>query len=113
MIRDANDYILEERLLESKNFVVVAFFLAESIPCRHFRPEFDALADMIPGNVEFWRVDVSENPEITDLLGIGAAPTTVLYRDSDEVRRFEGPYERVALRDRLKDAMLMRKNGGA
>lgn len=108
-VRDANDQILEERLCEAGRFIVVVFYAHESIPCRHFRPEFEALPDLIEGDLEFWRVDAGENPELVEVLGIEAVPTTVLFRDGDEVKRFEGSYSREALKGRLKDAMLMGK----
>lgn len=109
MVRDANDRILEQRIIGSRGYVVVAFFMRESIPCDHFRPEYENVASMIEGDIEFWRIDAMENPEITDTLGITACPTTLLFRDVEEIRRFEGPYSRETLRDRLKDAMVMGK----
>jgi len=105
MVRDLNDQGLEERILESEGLVAVAFLDFCSIPCDHFRPELSAVSDMLDGKIEFFRIDVTENPTITDELGVQAVPTLLVFRDGEEVARYEGPYSREALNERLTNLM--------
>jgi thioredoxin 1 len=105
MVRDLNDTLLEERVLESAGLTAVAFLDFCSIPCDHFRPELQAVSEMLEGKIEFFRIDVTENPTITDSLGVQAVPTLLVFRDGDEVARYEGPYSREAMNDRLTALM--------
>lgn len=101
-----NDCRLEERLLEAKGMVAVAFLLYESIPCKHFKPEFLAVAAKMAEKMEFLVISVDENPSLTEFLQVTAAPTTVVFKDGDEIKRYEGPYERLALEERLMKVLV-------
>lgn len=101
MVREVNDSKLEERVLECEGLLAVAFLDFSSIPCDHFRPELDAAAESLSGKVEFCKIDVTENPTITDELQVEAVPTLLVFRDSEEIARYEGPYSREALNDRI------------
>jgi len=105
MVRDLNDQGLEERVLESEGIVAVAFLDFCSIPCDHFRPELTAVSETLDGKIEFYRIDVTENPTITDELGVQAVPTLLVFKDGEEIARYEGPYSREALGERLTNLM--------
>jgi thioredoxin-like negative regulator of GroEL len=99
-VRYVNDTQLEELLIEEKGWVAIAFLDRSSIPCDHFWPEFKLYAKHAK-KVRCVRLDVSENPTLTAQLGVTAVPTTLLFKDSDEVARYEGPYSHEALQDRI------------
>lgn len=101
MLRDVNDQGLEDRIVVGGGLVAVAFLDYCSIPCDHFRPELNAVAEKMDGKVDFYRLDVTENPTITNELSVEAVPTLVVFRDGEELARYEGPYSREALGDRL------------
>jgi hypothetical protein len=48
---------------------------------------------MLDGKIEFYRIDVTENPTITDELGVQAGPTLLVFRDGEEIARYEGPVQ--------------------
>jgi len=60
---------------------------------------------MLDGKIEFYRIDVTENPTVTDELGVQAVPTLLVFRDGEEIARYEGPYSREALNERLTNLM--------
>jgi thioredoxin 1 len=101
MVKDVNDQRLEERVLETDGLLAVAFLEYDSIPCNHFRPELDAVAEMLEGKVEFCRIYATENPTITLDLGVEAVPTLLIFRDGEEIARYEGPYSREAMNERI------------
>jgi len=101
MVKDLNDTGLEQRVTESDGLVAVAFLDYGSIPCDHFRPELDAVSDTLDGKVQFFKIDVTENPSITEELGVQAVPTLLVFREGEEIARYEGPYSREALNDRI------------
>ena len=106
-----NDLDLEERLVNHKGLLVVAFFGSESLPCKHFAPEYRSIAESMKGDIEFFCVDAVENPFITEACEVDFVPTTVVYRKGEAVARYEGPYGREALQKRIADLMASRKKG--
>jgi thioredoxin 1 len=106
-----NDLDLEERLVNHKGLLVVAFFGHESLPCKHFAPEYRAVAESMKGDVEFFRIDAVENPFIADVHGVEFVPVTIVFREGDQVACYEGPYNREALKKRISDLMAPKKKG--
>lgn len=100
-----NDQVLEELLISGKSWLAVAFFCRSSIPCDHFMPEFKKLAEVLDSKVRCVRIDVDENPTITDQLKVTAVPTTLLFEKGTEKARYEGPYSSEALAQRFANVM--------
>ncbi len=101
MVTMITDKGLEDRIMETDGLLAVAFLDYESIPCDHFRSELDAAANKLDGKVKFCQIDISENPSITEELLIEMVPTLLLFRDGGEIARFEGPYSREMLCERI------------
>lgn len=101
MPRLVGDEDLERLALGDKGVVAILFFDYTSQPCRLFRAEWNATAGNFP-QVPFFEINVTENPGIAGELGICAVPTMLVMRNGTELRRFEGPYSREALSERVK-----------
>jgi len=99
-----NDERLEEIIIEKEGPILVAFLSFVSIPCEHFKPEFVAL-DSLMKDVTFLVVDSDENPSICGVLNVNAVPTVLLYRGGTELGRWEGPYSKESLKQRITDAL--------
>jgi thioredoxin-like negative regulator of GroEL len=109
MVKRLNDWRFEETLDREKGVVGVAFMSYTSIPCDHFMPELHGLAEIMDGRIKFFIVDCVENPTLTDDLAIEAAPTLVMFKANEEIGRYEGPYSKEALKDRLETLLLFKK----
>jgi thioredoxin-like negative regulator of GroEL len=106
MIHYINDDRLERLICESITdrgigLWAVAFLDYGSIPCDHFRPEFQSASETFSGKIAFFMIDACENPTITDALHVVAVPTLLVFKGDDEIGRYEGPYSREALVERL------------
>lgn len=110
MVKTITDHGLEDMLVRTKGPLAIAFMSHSSIACDHFRPELAALPDAMLGRIEFRAIDIDENPSITEDLGVDAVPTLVIYKDCEELHRYEGPYSKEALKDRL-ETLLFNKPG--
>ena len=97
MIRRVNDMKLEEFLTEHEGWLFCLWFSYGSIPCEHFRPEFEALRAACSDAILFVDIDVDEHPEYTAHRNVTAVPTMVCYLGGEERKRFEGPYSRERL----------------
>ncbi|KAF0685974.1 Aste57867_22177 [Aphanomyces stellatus] len=60
--------------------VVVDFSAAWCGPCQFIKPHFEALADEFT-DVAFLELDVDENEDVTEALGVSAMPTFQFWRD--------------------------------
>jgi thioredoxin 1 len=105
MVKNVNDEALADRL-DRKGLFAVAFVEYDSIPCKHFLPELDAVAEILEWKMEFCRIYATENPAITLDLGVECVPTLLVFRDGKEIARYEGPYTRQAMEERLRPLCL-------
>jgi len=75
---------------DTKEGVVLVDFWAEWCgPCRMVAPIVEELASEMP-QVKFGKVNVDENQQIAQTLGITAIPTLVLYKNGQPVDRVVG-----------------------
>lgn len=83
---------------ESK--VAVADFSASWCgPCKMMAPVFHAVADEMGGKVDFYSVDVDENPGLAAANKVFSVPTLILYKDGVEASRSVGAISRSDLLD--------------
>ncbi len=99
---ELNDLGLEELIINLRGYAAVAFLAFDSVPCDHFRPELEKTAEALVEWIRFWRLDAVENPTVADHLDVKAVPTVLLFKDGDEVGRWEGPYTSEALEKRMR-----------
>lgn len=92
---------LKELLGEGKP-VVVDFHADWCRPCHALAPEIEALAGDLGEQTRFVKVDVDENPDLAQELGIMSIPTVIHFSSSgEEVARNIG----AARADDLKKAL--------
>jgi thioredoxin-like negative regulator of GroEL len=111
-----NDTELEARIFNAEGFVLVAFLSGDSEACKHFRPEYYEIPDILsrndgfhpPGGMESVAIDTDENPSETESLCVTAVPTTLLFHKGEEIGRWEGPYNAPSLATRIADIVKKR-----
>ena len=88
--------------------VLVYFWAPWCLPCRAMKPHLERLADAYAGEVEFWKINADEAPELVRSLDIFGIPTLLLFRGAEVVTRKTGAQPAAAL-EALFDAT---KGGG-
>ena len=78
MVTDKN---FDSEVLKSIEPVVVDFFAEWCGPCKAMAPALDQVAKEMAGKVKVVKVDVDQNPEITQKYRIQAMPTLMLFKD--------------------------------
>lgn len=68
-------------------------------PCKMMAPVFHAVADDMGDEVDFYSVDVDENPGLAAANKVFSVPTLILYKDGVEASRSVGAISRSDLLD--------------
>ncbi|KAF9351149.1 hypothetical protein BGX26_010775 [Mortierella sp. AD094] len=71
-------------LVKSGKPAVIDFWATWCGPCRVISPVFETLSHENPG-VEFYKVDVDEQSEIAQEVGVRAMPTFISFKNGDKV----------------------------
>ncbi|KAE8315222.1 thioredoxin [Aspergillus transmontanensis] len=74
----------QEKVIHSKEPVVVDFFATWCGPCRIIAPTIEKFSNENQG-VKFYKVDVEELNTVAADLGIAAMPTFVFFKDGQQI----------------------------
>lgn len=70
---------------------MLADFYAEwCSPCRMLSPVIEEISDKYKAYFETVKVNVDENPELTERYGVSGIPALLLFKDGNEVFRMSG-----------------------
>jgi thioredoxin 1 len=79
-----------ERLKENPRPVVVDFWAPWCGPCRMIEPTLKQVGKEYEGQVDVWKVNADEHPDLLRSLRIYGIPTIVSFKDGQEVARQTG-----------------------
>jgi thioredoxin 1 len=75
------DASFEAEVIKSAEPVVVDFFAEWCGPCKAMAPALEQVSKEMAGKVKVVKIDVDQNPEITQKYRIQAMPTLMLFKD--------------------------------
>lgn len=85
--------------IKESNVAVADFSATWCGPCKMMAPVFHAVADEMGDEVDFYSVDVDENPGLAAANKVFSVPTLILYKDGVEASRSVGAISRSDLLD--------------
>lgn len=87
-IKDLTDSTL---LREISNGISVVDFWAEwCMPCKKLHPIMQSIAEKFDGKVKFFKLNVDNNPNMTNKFGVMGLPTLVVFDSGDVMFSMSG-----------------------
>ncbi|MEJ8306715.1 thioredoxin [Saccharibacillus sacchari] len=71
-------------------------------PCRTIAPILDELDGELAGSAKIAKLNVDENPQISDAIGVKSIPTLVLFKDGQPVEGVVGVQSKAALKQLIE-----------
>ena len=100
------DASFEAEVIKSAEPVVVDFFAEWCGPCKAMAPALEQVSQEMAGKVKVVKIDVDQNPEITQKYRIQAMPTLMIFKDGKVAAQQVGALvQKKKLEDWLKSSI--------
>jgi thioredoxin 1 len=76
-----SDASFDKEVLQSSEPVLVDFFAEWCGPCKAMAPALEQVATELQGKVKIAKLNVDENPDVTQRYQIQAMPTLLIFKD--------------------------------
>lgn len=95
-----HDYDFKE-LVAKYPILIVDFWAAWCGPCRMISPVIEQLSAELAGKVVFGKLNVDENPYVSNAFGIQSIPTIIIFRNGKSVDRIIGTMTKSQLLSKI------------
>ncbi|MGH9945372.1 MAG: thioredoxin, partial [Pyrinomonadaceae bacterium] len=86
-VTQVSDGSFEQDVLRAEGPVLVDFWAEWCAPCRMMSPTVDAVAEQYAGSARVVKLNVDENPGVSQRYGIKGIPTLILFKGGKEEER--------------------------
>ena len=96
-VTEVSDLSFEKDVLQAKLPVLVDFWAAWCAPCRMLAPTVEAVAEIYASRARVVKLNVDDNPSISQRYGIKGIPTLILFKAGREEERVVGATSKEAI----------------
>ena len=97
LVKEVSDSSFEKDVLETGKPVLVDFWAEWCAPCRMLAPTVEAVAEKYATNARVVKLNVDDNPAISQRYGIKGIPTLILFKGGKEEERVVGATSKEAI----------------
>ena len=96
-VKETSDGNFENDVLKSDRPVLVDFWAAWCAPCRMLAPTVEAVAEKYANSARVVKLNVDDNPSVSQRFGIKGIPTLILFKNGREEERVVGATSESAI----------------
>src|SRR4030095_3195526 len=96
-VTEVSDLTFEKDVLQADRPVLVDFWAAWCAPCRMLAPTVEAVAQIYASRARVVKLNVDDNPSISQRYGIKGIPTLILFKGGREEERVVGATSKEAI----------------
>jgi len=96
-VKETSDGTFENDVLKSDRPVLVDFWAAWCAPCRMLAPTVEAVAEKYASSARVVKLNVDDNPSVSQRFGIKGIPTLILFKNGKEEERVVGATSEQAI----------------
>tara|TARA_R110002012_G_scaffold313922_1_gene526164 strand:- start:121 stop:456 length:336 start_codon:yes stop_codon:yes gene_type:complete len=93
-----------------KRPVVIDMWAEWCGPCKIFAPIYEKVSKDYSSDMDFYKLNVDDNPEISDKYGIKSIPTVLIFYNSEPVAQISGLIAEDNLRHELEYVLALTQN---
>ena len=104
-MKDITDSTFDSNVIKSDKMVLVDFWAPWCGPCRAMKPAIDSLEDEYGDRIDFFKMNVDDNPMTPSRFNVRSIPTVMLFKDGDLVETRVGLVTRTTLKESVENAI--------
>ncbi len=101
------DTNFEESVLNAEGVTVVDFWAQWCGPCRAIGPVIEELSSTYEGKAQIGKVDVDDNPELSQKYGIRSIPTILILKDGEVMETIVGAPSKGTLVEKIEAQLVV------
>jgi thioredoxin 1 len=102
MVTEINDQNFESEVIKSTIPVVVDFWAPWCGPCRMIAPVTEKLSEEYANKIKFCKLNVDENPEMSQKYRVMSIPLLLLFKDGQQVDGILGAVPESIIQPKIK-----------
>jgi len=102
MVGDINDQNFESEVIKSEIPVVVDFWAPWCGPCHMIAPITEKLSEQYASKVKFCKLNVDENPEMSQRYRVMSIPLLLLFKDGEQVDSILGAVPEAMIQPKIE-----------
>jgi thioredoxin 1 len=96
MVKKINNTEFENEVLNGKGIALVDLFADWCMPCQMIAPIIGEISNE-KAEVNFFKVNVDETPEVAIKYGVSSIPTLLIFKDGELVNKAVGAYPKESI----------------
>ncbi len=101
MVKKINNDEFKNEVLSKKGLALVDLFADWCMPCQMIAPVIEEISNE-KTEVEFFKINVDETPEVAIKYGVSSIPTLLIFKDGELVNKAVGLYPKEKIVDLLE-----------